>query len=41
MRHWTLLAAVIVLAVLLPPAPVAADSAGAADGLTSRVFNLK
>ena len=45
MRHWTLLAAVIVLAVLLPPVPVAADPAaspsGAADGLTSRVFNLK
>jgi hypothetical protein len=45
MRHWTLLAAVIVLAVLLPPAPLAADPAaspaGAADGLASRVFNLK
>jgi len=41
MRHWTLLAAVIVLAVLLPPAPVAADPASAADALTSRVFNLK
>jgi len=50
MRHWTLLAAVIVLAVLLPPAPLAADPAAApaeaasprtAEGLTSRVFNLK
>jgi len=37
MRHRTLLIVVIVLAVLLPPAPLAADP----DGLTSRVFNLK
>jgi len=50
MRHWMLLAVVIVLAVLLPPAPLAADTAASpsgsasdrsADGLTSRVFNLK